>query len=183
MTAPASAASLPPALATRALYKRFGSLAVTQNVEITLPQGARYALIGPNGAGKTTLINLVTGQLAPDQGSMLLNGEDITALGPDARVKRGLTRTGLAALAAPEGAQFDGDIADVLFATTLFIMLAALASFESLYSNTRASTRVALVRRRPAPSTTDEPEHTPTTTETPGVPRLHAAATTSGASA
>jgi branched-chain amino acid transport system ATP-binding protein len=83
----------PPALATRALSKSFGSLAVTQNVEIAVPQGARYALIGPNGAGKTTLINLMTGLVKPDQGSILLNGEDISALEPDARVKRGLTRT------------------------------------------------------------------------------------------
>ncbi len=83
----------PPALATRGLFKSFGSLAVTQNVEIAAPQGARYALIGPNGAGKTTLINLMTGLLKPDQGSVLLNGEDVSALGPDARVKRGLTRT------------------------------------------------------------------------------------------
>ena len=82
-----------PALATRGLNKNFGSLAVTQNVEIEVPQGARYALIGPNGAGKTTLINLMTGLLKPDQGSILLNGEDITVLEPDARVKRGLTRT------------------------------------------------------------------------------------------
>jgi branched-chain amino acid transport system ATP-binding protein len=87
MTVPA------PALATRGLYKSFGSLAVTQNVDIALPQGARYALIGPNGAGKTTLINLITGQLAPDQGHVELAGEDITGLAPDARVKRGLTRT------------------------------------------------------------------------------------------
>ena len=87
MTAPAHA------LATRGLYKSFGSLAVTQNVEIAAPQGARYALIGPNGAGKTTLINLITGLLKPDRGTIELNGEDITALEPDARVKRGLTRT------------------------------------------------------------------------------------------
>lgn len=83
----------PPALATRALCKSFGSLAVTQNVEIAVPQGARYALIGPNGAGKTTLINQITGLIKPDQGSILLNGEDISALEPDTRVKRGLTRT------------------------------------------------------------------------------------------
>lgn len=90
MTPPAPAA---PALETRSLYKNFGSLAVTQNVEISLPQGARYALIGPNGAGKTTLINLITGLLKPDQGSVLLGGKDITELEPDERVKRGLTRT------------------------------------------------------------------------------------------
>ena len=82
-----------PALATRSLRKSFGSLAVTQDVEIAVPHGARYALIGPNGAGKTTLINLMTGMLEPDQGAILLDGADIAALGPDARVKRGLTRT------------------------------------------------------------------------------------------
>jgi len=53
----------------------------------------RYALIGPNGAGKTTLINLITGMLRPDGGQILLGADDITSLGPDARVKRGLART------------------------------------------------------------------------------------------
>jgi branched-chain amino acid transport system ATP-binding protein len=48
------------ALAARGISKRFGSLVVAANVDLTLPQGARYALIGPNGAGKTTLINLMT---------------------------------------------------------------------------------------------------------------------------
>ena len=53
----------------------------------------RYALIGPNGAGKTTLMNLMTGMLAPDSGQIFLDGEDITALRPDQRVKKGLART------------------------------------------------------------------------------------------
>ena len=66
---------------------------VAHEVDLELPRGERYALIGPNGAGKTTLINLITGMLAPDGGSILLGGEDITALAPDARVKRGLART------------------------------------------------------------------------------------------
>jgi len=82
-----------PALATRGLDKQFGSLAVAQDIGITLPRGARHALIGPNGAGKTTLINMMTGLLRPDSGQILLEGEDITALPPDARVKRGLVRT------------------------------------------------------------------------------------------
>ena len=58
-----------------------------------MPQGARHALIGPNGAGKTTLINLITGTLRPDSGQICLGEEDITALEPHRRVKRGLTRT------------------------------------------------------------------------------------------
>jgi len=83
----------PPALATRGLSKSFGSLVVARGVELELPQGMRYALIGPNGAGKTTLINLVTGMLRPDAGQILLGADDITALEPQARVRRGLVRT------------------------------------------------------------------------------------------
>jgi len=82
-----------PALATRGLSKSFGSLVVASDIEITLPKGVRYALIGPNGAGKTTLINLMTGMLRPDGGSILLDDTDITALPPEQRVRRGLVRT------------------------------------------------------------------------------------------
>jgi branched-chain amino acid transport system ATP-binding protein len=82
-----------PALATRGLAKSFGSLVVARDIEIVLPQGVRYALIGPNGAGKTTLINLITGMLRPDGGRILLGDDDITALPPEQRVRRGLVRT------------------------------------------------------------------------------------------
>ena len=81
------------ALATRGLQKTFGSLVVARDIDLSLPVGARYALIGPNGAGKTTLINLITGMLRPNDGQILLGGEDVTALEPQARVKRGLART------------------------------------------------------------------------------------------
>jgi branched-chain amino acid transport system ATP-binding protein len=80
-------------LSTEGLNKSFGKLAVTRDVSISLPQGARHALIGPNGAGKTTLINLITGQLAPDSGRIVLEGENVSALPPQTRVRRGLTRT------------------------------------------------------------------------------------------
>ncbi len=89
MTMPAAA----PALATRELNKRFGSLVVAEKIALSLPEGARYALIGPNGAGKTTLINLMTGMLRPDSGEILLAGADIATLEPEQRVKRGLVRT------------------------------------------------------------------------------------------
>ena len=82
-----------PALELRGLRKRFGALAVTQDVNLALNEGARHALIGPNGAGKSTLVNQITGVLAPDAGQVLVGGDDVTRLAPEQRVKRGLART------------------------------------------------------------------------------------------
>ena len=90
---PVTTVGRPIALSTRGLSKSFGSLTVANDIALNLPVGARYALIGPNGAGKTTLINLMTGMLAPNSGQIFLGGDDITALAPQARVKRGLART------------------------------------------------------------------------------------------
>ncbi len=80
-------------LQTRDLWKAFGGLIVTKNVNLSLAPGARHALIGPNGAGKTTLINQLTGVLRPSSGSVWLDGEDITRIPPNERVWRGLSRT------------------------------------------------------------------------------------------
>jgi ABC-type branched-subunit amino acid transport system ATPase component len=82
-----------PALEIRGLHKSFGALAVTRDVNLALPRGARHALIGPNGAGKTTLVNLITGVLSPSAGSVFLNGEDITSLSQARRIRRGIART------------------------------------------------------------------------------------------
>ena len=81
------------ALETRGLVKRFGGLVATRDVSLQLPVGARHALIGPNGAGKTTFVNQLTGVLTPSSGTILLAGEDITRLKPEARVRRGIART------------------------------------------------------------------------------------------
>jgi branched-chain amino acid transport system ATP-binding protein len=81
------------ALETRGLCKSFGALTVAENIEFRLEAGARHALIGPNGAGKTTFVNMLTGRLRPSAGAILLDGEDITRLAQEARVKRGLGRT------------------------------------------------------------------------------------------
>ncbi len=80
-------------LAIHNLTKSFGGLHVTRAVSLSLEPGARVGLIGPNGAGKTTLINLMTGALAPDSGTVMLNGEDVSSLSQSQRVKRGLVRT------------------------------------------------------------------------------------------
>lgn len=83
----------PIMLKTDALRKNFGALQVARDVSLTLPRSCRYALIGPNGAGKTTLINLITGRLKPDSGTVALDGEDITDTPAPARVRKGLART------------------------------------------------------------------------------------------
>ncbi len=75
------------------LHKAFGGLTVTDNVSISLPAGARTALIGPNGAGKTTLVNLLSGALSPQSGTVVLEGRTITGMAQDARVRAGLVRT------------------------------------------------------------------------------------------
>ncbi|MBX3606765.1 MAG: ABC transporter ATP-binding protein [Piscinibacter sp.] len=80
-------------LETRNLVKKFGGFAATNDVSLQVERGARQALIGPNGAGKTTLINLLTGVLEPTAGTVVLDGEDITALPSHRRVRRGIVRT------------------------------------------------------------------------------------------
>jgi branched-chain amino acid transport system ATP-binding protein len=82
-----------PALETRALDKAFGGLVVADRIDFRLDPGARHALIGPNGAGKTSFLNLVAGRLAPNAGTILLAGEDITHVSQHGRVQRGLGRT------------------------------------------------------------------------------------------
>jgi ABC-type branched-subunit amino acid transport system ATPase component len=82
-----------PLLETVGLCRDFGGLRATNDVSLRLEPGSRHALIGPNGAGKTTFINLLTGVLRPSHGRILLLGEDITALRPDQRARRGLART------------------------------------------------------------------------------------------
>ncbi|MGQ0650865.1 MAG: ABC transporter ATP-binding protein [Betaproteobacteria bacterium] len=80
-------------LEVRNLSKSFGGLKVIDGLSFDVERGERLALIGPNGAGKTTVFNLVTGVYAPDSGTVLLQGEDITALPSRFRIRRGLART------------------------------------------------------------------------------------------
>ena len=80
-------------LDVRGLEKRFGGLVATDRVDLRVAAGEVHALIGPNGAGKTTLVAQLGGQLAPDRGRILFAGDDITALSPHQRARRGLVRS------------------------------------------------------------------------------------------
>lgn len=82
-----------PALATQDLSRSFGGLAAVAEVNLELVAGELHALIGPNGAGKTTLVNLITGELRPDSGTVNLRGRDITRLPVEARARLGLGRS------------------------------------------------------------------------------------------
>jgi branched-chain amino acid transport system ATP-binding protein len=82
-----------PVLRLEGLRKSFGSLVVTDDVTLDVMPGEMLAIIGPNGAGKTTLINQISGLIPPDEGRILFAGADVTALPPEARALRGLSRS------------------------------------------------------------------------------------------
>jgi branched-chain amino acid transport system ATP-binding protein len=77
---------------TRGLRKRFRGLVATDDVDLELRAGEIHALIGPNGAGKSTLVNLISGALRPDAGTIELEGRRIDTLSVHERVRAGLSR-------------------------------------------------------------------------------------------
>ena len=78
-------------LQTDDLVKTFGGFTATDSVDFSVDEGELRCLIGPNGAGKSTLLKLITGTLAPTDGSVYYNGHDITDLEPNERVDRGIS--------------------------------------------------------------------------------------------
>ena len=80
-------------LDVRNLDKSFGAIHVTRDVSLTLERGERRVILGPNGAGKTTLFNQLVGEIAPDRGTVALDGQEITPLNVSARASAGLSRS------------------------------------------------------------------------------------------
>jgi branched-chain amino acid transport system ATP-binding protein len=80
-------------LSARGLGKRFGAVVAADAVSIDIGAGEHVSLIGSNGAGKTTFVNMITGYLKPDQGNILLEDRDITALGPRQITQLGVARS------------------------------------------------------------------------------------------
>lgn len=78
-------------LETRDLNKHFGGLHVTADVNFTVEPGEIHCLIGPNGAGKSTFFRLILGEHQPTGGQIFFAGEDITALKPFERIRRGMS--------------------------------------------------------------------------------------------
>ena len=72
---------------------RFGGVTAIKGVGFNVEQSSIHAIIGPNGAGKTSMLNCISGVYRPQEGRIVLNGQDITALSPYARTGLGLART------------------------------------------------------------------------------------------
>ncbi|GLR84468.1 ABC transporter ATP-binding protein [Bradyrhizobium iriomotense] len=80
-------------LQTRDLTRQFDGFFALRKVNFRLARDSVHAVIGPNGAGKTTLFNLLTKHLAPSEGAILHDGEDVTRLKMPAMAKRGVVRS------------------------------------------------------------------------------------------
>ncbi|WP_353473349.1 ABC transporter ATP-binding protein [Salipiger sp. H15] len=82
-----------PVLETRGLVKSFGALRASDGITLDLRPGEIHAVIGPNGAGKSTMIKQLSGNIAPDEGTVHFLGRDVTGLSTMARARAGLGRT------------------------------------------------------------------------------------------
>ena len=82
-----------PILRTRDLTKRFGGLTAVDKVSLELHVGEVHVVIGPNGAGKSTLTNLLSGDLPPTSGQVMLEGKDIAGCSADHISRLGIGRS------------------------------------------------------------------------------------------
>ncbi len=82
-----------PLLQVRGLKKAYGAIQAVGGVSFEVRPGEIFGVIGPNGSGKTTLFNSMLGQITPDEGQILLHGQDVSRLGPLALSRRGVGRT------------------------------------------------------------------------------------------
>jgi branched-chain amino acid transport system ATP-binding protein len=77
-------------LETRRLTRRFGGVLAVDAVDFSLPEGQVRCLIGPNGAGKSTFFKMISGQLRPTAGEVLLDGANVTGMAPHLVARRGI---------------------------------------------------------------------------------------------
>jgi branched-chain amino acid transport system ATP-binding protein len=82
-----------PVLEALQIRKSFSGTRVLDSVTFSIAPGEGVGLFGPNGSGKTTLVDILSGQTAPDAGTVRFEGHDITRLPMDARYRVGISRT------------------------------------------------------------------------------------------
>ena len=82
-----------PLLSVRNVSKAFGGVSANVDISFDVAPGEILGLIGPNGAGKTSLFNVISGEVGPDRGEVLLEGAVISGRGPVACARAGVART------------------------------------------------------------------------------------------
>ncbi len=80
-------------LEARDIKRFYGGFCALDGVSLSIREGEFVSVIGPNGAGKTTLINVLTGFLKPDEGSVLFQGRDIAGKSPEELTRLGIARS------------------------------------------------------------------------------------------
>ena len=75
------------------IYKSFGGVKAIQDFSLKAEPGEIHGIIGPNGAGKTTIFNVISGVYTADQGSVILDGKDITRMEQHRITHEGMGRT------------------------------------------------------------------------------------------
>ena len=146
--------SASPILATRNLGLNIGGATIVAGVGLEVLDGELLAVIGPNGAGKTTLFNLVSGLRRPTNGSVELDGVDVTDQPPYRRAKAGIGRTFQVSnvfplLSAHENVRLSAEAA---IGGTMRIWRRATAVREAVERATRTIARVGLAEREAWPA-------------------------------
>lgn len=126
---PAAPLASNDALVLRNVTRAFGALRAVDDVSLSVAAGQKYAVLGSNGAGKTTLFNAITGDYPVTAGRIHFFGEDITALPPHERIRKGLRRTYQSSLL----------FRDLTVRDNLFLAVRGVASGRFSFLRARAS--------------------------------------------
>ena len=135
-------------LRVKDLHKSFDDFKAVNAAHLAVEKGQLVAVIGPNGAGKTTLFNLITGQLKPDNGKILLNEEDISKLPPHVICRKGVARSFQIANVFPRLSVFRNVQVSVLSQQRLSNKLFHPAAQLAVEETNRILERVGLVDKK-----------------------------------
>src|ERR1044072_6149292 len=80
-----------PVLEMRGITQRYPGVVANDKIDLEVRPGGIHALLGENGAGKTTLMNILYGLAKPDEGTILLDGKEVTLTGPSDAIARGIS--------------------------------------------------------------------------------------------
>lgn len=90
---PEASETVTQAVEIAGLTKKFGGLTAVSDIGIEVAERRIHGILGPNGAGKTTVLNMISGFITPDGGSISIFGHDVTGIPPHRIARRGVART------------------------------------------------------------------------------------------